>query len=54
VNRSYKIKGLKGNGNQSLSDKIANVSESVASLMADRKGNMDSVKYPDIFTVRQE
>jgi hypothetical protein len=47
VGHAYKIQELTGNGNQSLSDKITNIYESVAVLMADRKGTLDAVEYLD-------
>jgi hypothetical protein len=54
VSHAYKIKELKGNGNQSLSDKITNISESVTMLMVDRKVSMDAVEYLDFLTARHE
>jgi hypothetical protein len=45
MGHAYKIKKLRGNGKELLSDKITNILESVVVSMADRNGTLDSVAY---------
>jgi hypothetical protein len=45
MSHAYKIKKLTGNGKKLLSDKITNILESVAVLMADRNATLDTVAY---------